>query len=66
MVAHVCDFGIAKLLGEEDSMTQTRTLATIGYMAPEYGSEGIVSARDLSSFNPKSPSVSSDMFKGSL
>ncbi|KAK0578731.1 hypothetical protein LWI29_015331 [Acer saccharum] len=51
MVAHVCDFGIAKLLGEEDSMTQTRTLATIGYMAPEYGSEGIVSARgDVYSF----------------
>jgi LRR receptor-like serine/threonine-protein kinase FLS2 len=34
MVAHVGDFGIAKLLGEEDSMTQTHTLATIGYMAP--------------------------------
>ncbi|KAK1557227.1 hypothetical protein Q3G72_020750 [Acer saccharum] len=34
MVAHVCDFGIAKLLREEDSLTQTHTLATIGYMAP--------------------------------
>ena len=34
MVAHVSDFGISKLLGEEDSMTQTMTLATIGYMAP--------------------------------
>ena len=34
MVAHVGDFGIAKLLGEEDSMKQTMTLATIGYMAP--------------------------------
>ena len=34
MVAHVCDFGITKLLSEEDSMTQTHTLATIGYMAP--------------------------------
>ncbi|KAK1556427.1 hypothetical protein Q3G72_004883 [Acer saccharum] len=45
MVARVGDFSIAKLLGEEDSMTQTNTLATIGYMAPEYGSEGIVSAR---------------------
>ncbi|KAB1222853.1 hypothetical protein CJ030_MR2G018641 [Morella rubra] len=45
MVAHVADFGIAKLLGDGDSMTQTMTLATIGYMAPEYGLEGIVSTR---------------------
>ncbi|KAG4149585.1 hypothetical protein ERO13_D05G343000v2 [Gossypium hirsutum] len=35
MVAHVGDFGIAKLLGEGDVMKQTMTLATIGYMAPE-------------------------------
>ncbi|KAL6334635.1 hypothetical protein AAG906_019495 [Vitis piasezkii] len=39
---HVGDFGIAKLLGEEESMRKTQTLATIGYMAPEYGSNGIV------------------------
>ncbi|KDO39401.1 hypothetical protein CISIN_1g037267mg, partial [Citrus sinensis] len=46
MVAHVSDFGISKLLGEgEDFVTQTMTMATIGYMAPEYGSEGIVSAK---------------------
>ncbi|XWS08091.1 hypothetical protein CRYUN_Cryun41cG0049000 [Craigia yunnanensis] len=45
MVAHVGDFGIAKLLGEEDSMKQTMTLATIGYMAPEYGSAGIISVK---------------------
>ena len=34
MVAHVSDFGISKFLSDEDSMTQTMTLATIGYMAP--------------------------------
>ncbi|MBA0860524.1 hypothetical protein Goshw_018460 [Gossypium schwendimanii] len=45
MVAHVGDFGIAKLLGEENSMKQTMTLATIGYMAPEYGLAGIISAK---------------------
>ncbi|KAH6825112.1 hypothetical protein C2S53_018900 [Perilla frutescens var. hirtella] len=43
MVAHVGDFGIAKLLTREQRMHQTRTLGTIGYMAPEYGSEGLVS-----------------------
>ncbi|PQM42303.1 LRR receptor-like serine/threonine-protein kinase EFR [Prunus yedoensis var. nudiflora] len=51
MVAHVADFGIAKLLGVGDSITQTMTLATMGYMAPEYGMEGIVSRRgDVYSF----------------
>ncbi|KAM5587929.1 hypothetical protein ABKV19_006400 [Rosa sericea] len=51
MVAHVSDFGITKVLGGEDSMTQTLTLATIGYMAPEYGLEGIVTRRgDVYSF----------------
>ncbi|XP_016648665.1 PREDICTED: probable LRR receptor-like serine/threonine-protein kinase At3g47570 isoform X1 [Prunus mume] len=51
MVAHVADFGIAKLLGGGDSMTQTMTLATVGYMAPEYGLEGMVSTSgDVYSF----------------
>ncbi|KAH6835663.1 hypothetical protein C2S53_010541 [Perilla frutescens var. hirtella] len=45
MVAHVGDFGIAKLLPQEQRMHQTRTLGTIGYMAPEYGSEGLVSTK---------------------
>ncbi|XP_035544973.1 receptor kinase-like protein Xa21 isoform X3 [Juglans regia] len=45
MVGHVADFGIAKLLSDGTSLTQTMTMATIGYMAPEYGSEGIVSTR---------------------
>ncbi|KAH9686895.1 protein kinase domain-containing protein [Citrus sinensis] len=36
MVAHLSDFGIAKLLTREDISTiQTQTLATIGYMAPD-------------------------------
>ncbi|ONI13281.1 LOW QUALITY PROTEIN: hypothetical protein PRUPE_4G213400, partial [Prunus persica] len=52
MVAHVADFGISRLLGEGDSMTQTMTLATIGYMAPEFGMEGIISTRgDVYSFS---------------
>ncbi|KAK8312557.1 hypothetical protein V6Z12_D01G050600 [Gossypium hirsutum] len=51
MVAHLSDFGIAKLLSEEDSMIQTMTMAKIGYMAPEYGIEGIVSTKgDVYSF----------------
>ncbi|KAL6282473.1 hypothetical protein ACE6H2_013402 [Prunus campanulata] len=51
MVAHVADFGISKLLGGGDSITQTMTLATVGYMAPEYGLEGMVSTRgDVYSF----------------
>ncbi|XP_050224688.1 probable LRR receptor-like serine/threonine-protein kinase At3g47570 [Mercurialis annua] len=49
--AHVSNFGIAKLLSGDNCMTQTLTLATIGYMAPEYGEAGIVSARgDVYSF----------------
>ncbi|KAK4399254.1 putative LRR receptor-like serine/threonine-protein kinase [Sesamum angolense] len=51
MVAHVCDFGIAKLVNAEDTVVQTNTLATFGYIAPEYGSEGLVSTRcDVYSF----------------
>ncbi|VVA27286.1 PREDICTED: probable LRR receptor [Prunus dulcis] len=51
MVAHVADFGIARLLGEGDSITQTMTLATTGYMVPEFGMEGIISTKvDVYSF----------------
>ncbi|RVW25346.1 putative LRR receptor-like serine/threonine-protein kinase [Vitis vinifera] len=45
MVAHVADFGIARLLTETESMQQTKTLGTIGYMASEDGSDGIVSTK---------------------
>ncbi|XP_027152382.1 receptor kinase-like protein Xa21 [Coffea eugenioides] len=51
MVGHVCDFGIAKLLGDGESVVQTKTLATFGYIAPEYGLEGLVSTScDVYSF----------------
>ncbi|XP_031131971.1 probable LRR receptor-like serine/threonine-protein kinase At3g47570 [Ipomoea triloba] len=45
MVGHLCDFGVAKLLGDGNSIAITNTLATIGYIAPEYGQEGLVSTR---------------------
>ncbi|XP_060177711.1 probable LRR receptor-like serine/threonine-protein kinase At3g47570 [Lycium barbarum] len=51
MVAHVSDFGIAKLLGPGEAFVRTRTIATIGYIAPEYGQDGIVSTNcDVYSF----------------
>ncbi|KAK6134314.1 hypothetical protein DH2020_031937 [Rehmannia glutinosa] len=43
MVARVGDFGISKLFMEDQRMAQTKTLGTVGYMAPEYGSSGLVS-----------------------
>ncbi|KAK4391769.1 putative LRR receptor-like serine/threonine-protein kinase [Sesamum angolense] len=45
MVGYLSDFGISKLLGEDDSFVQTTTFATLGYVAPEYGSEGLVSIK---------------------
>lgn len=45
MTAHVTDFGIAKVLIANKDETQTRTLGTIGYIAPEYGSEGRISTK---------------------
>ncbi|KAK3439117.1 hypothetical protein EUGRSUZ_C03760 [Eucalyptus grandis] len=51
LVAQICDFGIAKILAENKFETQTQTLGTIGYIAPEYGSEGKVSTKgDVYSF----------------
>ncbi|CAA0809866.1 Probable LRR receptor-like serine/threonine-protein kinase [Striga hermonthica] len=43
MMAHVADFGISKLFDDGETMVLTKTLATVGYAAPEYGSEGKVS-----------------------
>ncbi|KAK6797352.1 hypothetical protein RDI58_005054 [Solanum bulbocastanum] len=34
MMGHLTDFGIAKLLTKEESIAQTTTFATIGYIAP--------------------------------
>ncbi|XP_059462689.1 receptor kinase-like protein Xa21 [Corylus avellana] len=45
MIAHVSDFGIAKILVENKDATQTKTLGTLGYIAPEYGLEGKVSIK---------------------
>ncbi|KAK4733147.1 hypothetical protein R3W88_007408 [Solanum pinnatisectum] len=45
MVAHLSDFGISKLLGEDESDLYTKTLATMGYIAPEYGLDGLVSIK---------------------
>ncbi|KAL2501022.1 putative LRR receptor-like serine/threonine-protein kinase [Forsythia ovata] len=45
MVAHLSDFGIAMLLGEGESNAHTTTMGTLGYIAPEYGMEGLVSIR---------------------
>ncbi|XP_059665081.1 receptor kinase-like protein Xa21 [Cornus florida] len=73
MVAHVSDFGIAKLLMENKSMAQTKTIGTIGYMAPEYGSAGIVSPMVdgysygillMETFTRKKPTE--DLFQGEL
>ncbi|XP_047267489.1 receptor kinase-like protein Xa21 [Capsicum annuum] len=45
MVSHLCDFGISKLLGEDESDLYTKTLAALGYIAPEYGLDGLVSTK---------------------
>ncbi|XP_015169242.1 probable LRR receptor-like serine/threonine-protein kinase At3g47570 [Solanum tuberosum] len=37
LVGHVSDFGLTKLLGEGESIVHTKTLATMGYIAPELG-----------------------------
>ncbi|XP_021907543.1 receptor kinase-like protein Xa21 [Carica papaya] len=48
VVAHVADFGISQLLGDDVSVRHTLTLATIGYMAP---GNDTTSTFDLVQFN---------------
>ncbi|XP_015898342.3 probable LRR receptor-like serine/threonine-protein kinase At3g47570 [Ziziphus jujuba] len=51
MVAHIGDFGIAKILAKYKSMTQTATLGTMGYIASEFGLQGRVTPKgDVYSF----------------
>ncbi|XP_047266420.1 receptor kinase-like protein Xa21 [Capsicum annuum] len=45
MVARLSDFGISKLLGEDQGDLYTKTLATLGSIVPEYGLEGLVSTK---------------------
>ncbi|XP_054813353.1 receptor kinase-like protein Xa21 [Prosopis cineraria] len=45
MIAHVSDFGISKLLDKGESKTYIETIPTIGYIAPKYGSSGVVSTK---------------------
>ncbi|PQQ05044.1 LRR receptor-like serine/threonine-protein kinase FLS2 [Prunus yedoensis var. nudiflora] len=53
MVAHVADFGIAKLLGGGDSVTQTMTLATVGVWngRNSFNKRGCVQFRNCSDGN---------------
>ncbi|TVU38685.1 hypothetical protein EJB05_12069, partial [Eragrostis curvula] len=52
MEPKIADFGLARLMGEGHTRTQTaRVVGTFGYMAPEYAMHGIVSPKvDIFSF----------------
>ncbi|XP_057785126.1 receptor kinase-like protein Xa21 [Salvia miltiorrhiza] len=73
MTAHVADFGISKLFQDREAVIHTITMATIGYAAPEYGSEGKISTNGdvysygillLEIFTSKKPT--NDMFSAEM
>ncbi|XP_070012335.1 probable LRR receptor-like serine/threonine-protein kinase At3g47570 [Nicotiana sylvestris] len=73
MVAHLSDFGISKFLGKDESDLYTKTLATFGYIAPEYGRDGLVSTKCdvysygimlMEAFTRRKPN--DEMFEGDL
>eukprot|EP00250_Pteridium_aquilinum_P009266 c18553_g1_i1 orf=44-1621(+) len=41
----ISDFGLAKLLGAENSHVTTRVMGTFGYVAPEYASTGMLNEK---------------------
>ncbi|PHU19215.1 hypothetical protein BC332_10366, partial [Capsicum chinense] len=45
LVAHLRDFGISKLLGEDEDDLYITTLPTLGYIPSEYGLDGLVSTK---------------------
>ncbi|KAG8371643.1 hypothetical protein BUALT_Bualt13G0109500 [Buddleja alternifolia] len=69
MIAHVSDFGIAKLLSKGESISHTETLATLGYMAPGLLPRGIGKLHQLEELvlqgNNSTGSVPSDFFDSS-
>ncbi|RVW79671.1 Receptor kinase-like protein Xa21 [Vitis vinifera] len=73
MVAHVGDFGMAKILTHKRPATRSITLGTLGYIVPEHGMRGRVSTRTdvysygimlLGMLTGKKPT--DDMFSGEL
>ncbi|KAL6846934.1 hypothetical protein ACP4OV_022787 [Aristida adscensionis] len=46
MVPKIADFGLSRIFGEEKTRTQTRNIdGTLGYMAPEYITRGIITKK---------------------